>query len=103
MKARFAARADQDVDEISDYLAQYSQPAAGLFLDELYRLADRHAGSPLIGRARDELETGLRSFVVRRKYVVLFRPADDTIEIVRVIHGARNIEAVFREEPPEPS
>jgi len=47
-----------------------------------------------MGRARDELVPGVRCFPVGR-YVVFYVPLDDGIDIVRVLHGARDIDAVF--------
>jgi toxin ParE1/3/4 len=43
-----------------------------------------------MGRARDDLAPGLRS-VVAGKYLVFFRASDAAIEVLRVIHGARDI------------
>jgi toxin ParE1/3/4 len=51
----------------------------------------------LIGRSRDELAPGMRSFPVGR-YVVFYLPLDDGIDVVRVLHGARDIETVFNPE-----
>jgi len=50
-----------------------------------------------MGRARPELGHGLRSFVVGQ-YVVFYRPSTKGIEIVRVLHGARDIGATFEAE-----
>ena len=52
---------------------------------------------PGIGRTRPELDTNLRSFVVGR-YVIFYLPVSSGIEIVRVLHGARDIATLFREE-----
>ncbi len=49
---------------------------------------------PLMGRTRDELERGVRSFPFGR-YVILYMPADAGIDVVRVLHGARDIDTVF--------
>jgi toxin ParE1/3/4 len=49
---------------------------------------------PLIGRSRDELKKGLRSFVVR-KYVVFYTIWQEIPVIIRVVHGSRDLEALF--------
>ena len=46
--------------------------------------------------AREELASGLRSFPVRR-YVVFYRPLVDAIEVVRVLHGARDVTEIAEE------
>lgn len=45
-----------------------------------------------MGRLRGELATGLRSFPVGR-YVIFYRALSNGIEIVRVLHGARDLSA----------
>jgi len=50
-----------------------------------------------MGRARDELATDLRSIPFGR-YVIFYEPIDDGIDVVRVLHSARDIDAVFGED-----
>jgi toxin ParE1/3/4 len=45
----------------------------------------------MMGRARPELRPDLRSFPCGA-YLILYRAVDDGVEIVRVVHGARNLE-----------
>jgi toxin ParE1/3/4 len=45
----------------------------------------------MMGRARPELRPDLRSFPYGA-YLILYRAIDDGVEIVRVVHGARNLE-----------
>ena len=52
------------------------------------------AQSPFIGKARDELGPKIRSFPIGN-YVLFYQPIEDGIEIIRVLHGARDIEALF--------
>jgi toxin ParE1/3/4 len=47
-----------------------------------------------MGRARDKLRPGLRSLPVEQ-YVVIYRILEDAVEIVAVIHGSRDINAMF--------
>jgi len=83
--------------EIWDYIATDSLAAADRWVDYL----DKHfrvlATQPMMGRARDELVPGVRSFPFGR-YVVFYMPLDDRIDAVRVLHGARDIDAVFNSE-----
>ena len=43
---------------------------------------------------------GVRFFPVSRfrNYLVFYRPVADGIEVIRVVHGARDIDTIFREE-----
>jgi toxin ParE1/3/4 len=49
-----------------------------------------------MGRSRPELSPGLRSFSVG-KYVIFYMPHPKSVEIVRVLRGARDIEAIFHD------
>lgn len=51
----------------------------------------------LMWRTRDEVAPGLRS-VLRHPYVIFYRVNDDSIEVVRVLHGRRNFTAIFKKE-----
>jgi toxin ParE1/3/4 len=46
-------------------------------------------------RARDELSRGIRSLAFGR-YAVFFEPSRDGIDVVRVLHGSRDIDEQFR-------
>ena len=50
-----------------------------------------------MGRSRPELGSDIRSMPVGR-YVIFYLPLPSGIEIVRVLHGARDIESVLRDE-----
>jgi len=48
------------------------------------------AAMPEMGRRREELAMHLRSFPVGR-YIIFYRSMQEGIEIVRVLHGARDL------------
>jgi len=50
-----------------------------------------------MGRTRDELVPGLRSLPFGR-YVIFYRALDDGSEIVRVLHGARDLRRALQSE-----
>lgn len=52
--------------------------------------------NPLVGRARPKLAAALRSFPEGR-YVLFYRPAPNGIELVRVLHSARDLPALAGE------
>lgn len=54
---------------------------------------------PFIGRPRPDLGTDLRSLVVG-SYVIYYVPTDRSVEIVRVLHSARDTISLFRDDPP---
>ncbi len=56
-------------------------------------LLAREAG-PYLGRQRDELRAGMRSFPLGN-YLVFYRVQEDAVLILRVLHGRRDIDALF--------
>jgi toxin ParE1/3/4 len=87
-------QAEADLDEIFDYLAEYSLERAVTFLWDLNRTMENLAVNPFMGRKRDELLPGLRSFL-HEKYVIFYFPASNGIDVIRILHGARDIEKIF--------
>ena len=53
------------------------------------------ASNPGMGRVRNELMEGIRSFAVGR-YVIFYRSIPKGIEIVRVLHGARDVAGILQ-------
>ena len=51
----------------------------------------------MIGSARDDLPPGFRTFAVS-DYVSVFRPVGDTLEVLRFLHGSRDIPRIIREQ-----
>lgn len=87
-------QADADLFDIGAYIALNDLNAA---IRQTYRIeaaCARLAELPRLGRARDELSAGLRSFTVG-SYAVLYFPLEDGVELVRIVHGARNFEAIL--------
>ena len=87
-----AARAD--LDDIWFYIAQDDLDAADKFIGAIVSRFPKLAAMPQLGRLREELSPRLRSFPVGR-YVLFYRPRKNGIEIVRVLHGARDFPPLF--------
>lgn len=80
--------------EIWSYIADDSEAAADRWVDRLDEHLALWATQPRLGRARDELAPGIRSLAFGR-YVVFYEALDDGIDVVRVLHGSRDIDALF--------
>jgi toxin ParE1/3/4 len=95
-------RAERDLKEISDYIAEQSdEDRADAVLRKISETMQLRAGQPLSDRRRDELKPGFRSFTVYR-YVIFYQPLEDRIFVVRVVFGGRDLEALdFDEEDGE--
>jgi toxin ParE1/3/4 len=84
-----------DLMEIYRYIARNNPVAAGRLRDLFYDKFEFLAKHARIGQMRDDLAEGVRAFPVGN-YVILFRAVEDGIEIIQVVHGARDINAIFR-------
>lgn len=86
--------AELDLLEIWDYIADDSMDRADEFLDRIEEKLQRLALNPGLGRKRDELLPGLQSFPIGN-YVVFYQEIQDGIDVIRVLRGSRDIEAIF--------
>jgi toxin ParE1/3/4 len=97
MAHRLSSRAEADLDDIWYYVAKQSGSIeiANWLIESI---SDRFlvlAKSPHLGRARDEdFGHGTRSFAVG-DYVIVYCLNDEDVLILRVVHGRRDIEALF--------
>ena len=86
-----------DILDIWDHIAEDSLDQADRWIDKLDEKFGILATQPLMGRAREELAADLRSFPFGR-YVIFYMPVQDGINVVRVLHSARDVDAAFGEE-----
>ncbi len=99
-RLRYSAAAKDDIASIAEYIARESanRSIAERFAGELRGKCRDLAASPIqMGRPRTELRRDLRSHPYKN-YVIFFRYLGDVLEIVHIIEGHRDIEALFRNE-----
>jgi len=90
-------RALADLAEIWSFIADDCPDQADAFVDLVDNKIQALSRRPGLGRRRPELSSDIRSFAVGR-HVVFYLPLSRGIEIVRVLHGARDIESIFENE-----
>jgi len=90
-------KAIEDLAEIWAYIVEDSLRQADVFAAAINREIRDLARHPLIGRARPELLTELRSLPFGR-YIIFYLPRKRGIEVVRVLHGARDLKPLFDED-----
>lgn len=94
LKIHKSPEAENDLDEIWWYIAQDNLDSADRLLDEIEETCWKLAKFKDMGRSRDELYPGLQSFPVGM-YLIFYLPVRGGIEIVRVLHGMRDIDTFF--------
>lgn len=90
-----SARAD--LLDIWSYVAHDSPAKADRVLDNINKHCPNLSRFPKMGRVRNELGASLRSFPAGN-YVIFYREVSKGIEIIRVLHGARDIEGIISSE-----
>lgn len=96
---RETPEARADLFEIWSYIEADNPAAARRVLERIANACDRLVDFPCIGRNRDDLRSGLRSWVTDN-YLVFYTITGEVVEIVRVLHGARDIEAILGDKEP---
>ncbi|MFN7918856.1 MAG: type II toxin-antitoxin system RelE/ParE family toxin [Bryobacteraceae bacterium] len=99
---RLKPSADRDIDEIADYLADEAGLETGLrFIEEAYQAFGLLADNPGVGWPCKSDNNALRTARMFRvssrfeSYLVLYRGHEGGIEILRVVHGSRDLPALF--------
>ena len=86
--------AEADLTLIWVYIAENSPVAAETVSQSFSDTFDRLLTFPYLGRTREEVCPGLRSIPVG-SYSIFYRVQESALEIVRVLHGAENVDSKF--------
>jgi toxin ParE1/3/4 len=90
-----AGSARADLREIRDHIAKDNPQAARRLIERFRATARKLAQTPGMGRSRQEdLRPGLFSFPVG-SYVLFYQMQPGGIVLVRVVHGGRDLPAIF--------
>ena len=89
---RYLPVAEDDLNEIVDYLLEHSINAANLFIDELEGLEEQlsmfpESATPM--RNKKLRSKGYRMVVIS-EYLLFYTLRNETVYIMRIIHGKRN-------------
>lgn len=93
---RLSQRAEEDLLATWRYIAENSPASATKLIRALHQHFALLAENTHLGQARPDIRPGLRYFPVKR-YLILYRPVPGGVEIVRVVHGSRDLGALFDE------
>ncbi len=89
-----------DLVEIGERIAEGSQRAANRFMEAAEKAAELLAEFPdLVGISESENPAlhGVRLWPIKRfrRSLILYRPLEDGIEVVRVVYGSHDLETLF--------
>lgn len=92
----FTPEAREDILLIREHLTRESAAASDRVLLALQAACRRLARTPGIGHYRDDLTLDRRHRFWRvYSYLIVYRPDTSPLEIVRVIHAARDIQGIL--------
>ena len=88
-----------DLFDIWNFIAQDNTEAADRVEAAVFRACEFLAGTPLAGRTRRDLTSlAVRFWVVQpySNYLIVYDPARKPLQIIRILHAARDIPSVLR-------
>ncbi len=96
MVVRLAPGARDDLDAIWDFVAceARDEGPADRLIEAITEVLSLLAEHPRIGRVRDDLDIGLRSFPVGN-VVIVYEVSDGDVSVLRIVHGRRDLGALF--------
>ena len=95
-------RAEQDLLDVLDYIARDSIENANRVESAIYQACALLADSPMNGHVRTDLtRLPLRFWTLTRynNYVIVYDPQSKPLQIIRILHGARNIVRELGDNP----
>jgi toxin ParE1/3/4 len=94
MKIEYAKRAEIDLLEIYEFIAEDNAEAAFATIEHIETTLETIAKQPSIGKARNDLGKGLKAFIVGN-YCAYYISKNSVLYIVRILHHAQDIERSF--------
>lgn len=96
-KFKRTAAAENDLLSIWRYVAEDNPSAATRLLRTIDEKCALLADNPKLGPARPDIAPELRYYAIGN-YLIFYREVTNEVEIVRVLHGARNLTVAFSGE-----
>ena len=93
--------AKRDVNDIWDYIAADSIESSDRVLNALESAMIRLAKNPRIGHWREELADKRHRFFLVYSYLIVYRHEVKPLQIVRVLHAARDVQSILGLSPDE--
>ncbi|MCH7977797.1 MAG: type II toxin-antitoxin system RelE/ParE family toxin [Acidobacteria bacterium] len=87
--------AAQDLIDIWEFIAGDNIDSADQVCEELQEAIQRIVEMPKKGHLRADLTDKPVRFSPVRSYLIIYRPDTTPLQIVRVLHGARDIESLL--------
>lgn len=94
----WSPRSRQDLEEISRYLYKIAPgDLAEKLICDILDAAEDLSARALLWRVRMDVGANVRTVLVR-PYMIFYRVMSSEVEVMRVLHGAQDIEEIFNTE-----
>jgi plasmid stabilization system protein ParE len=93
----FSPEARGDLQEIWVYIANDNLGEADQLEADIYAACELLAKNPTLGHKRPDLtDEPVRFWTVRRFYLIVYLPETEPLQIVRILHGSRDLRPNFK-------
>ncbi len=100
MRITWSEPAIADLDAIHDFIARDSSHYATRFVERLIEATEQLTDLPKVGRVVPEGD-GRHREILEPPYRIIYRVEADRVYIIRVVHGARDLAALWGEVEPD--
>ena len=76
-------------------LVTWAEEIADRYWDHIHNVIIMISENPAVGRARDSLQSGMRSFPVEQ-HIVFYRSSHSAVLVVAVLHSSVDVERQFQ-------
>lgn|SRR5476651_1202431 len=99
-QAIWSPEAERDAEDIAFYIGvQDGRPiTAENVVRGLHELCNLIATQPAMGEAHSEFSMDCRIFPYKNRWIILYRPVDNGIQVMRVVDGSRDFDQLFPAE-----
>ena len=98
MKVEITPSAACDLDDIGDRIAQRNPKRAATYVREIRDKALLLVDFPHSGAPRPAWGADVR-VAIHGNYLIVYRVRGEVVQVLRVVHGARDLEALFARQP----
>ena len=87
----WSARARNDIRDLQEYIAKDSTYYARRFVEKIFKAVEKLTDHPKIGRRVPEADRNDVRELIFQNYRIIYLTRPDSIYIVTVIHGSRDL------------
>lgn len=88
--------AEADLNDIITYIAENNSDAAERSVARFERAMQMLADNPEVGHLREDLAAEPLRFWAIYSYMIIYRPKTSPLQIIRILHGARDIKDILQ-------